>query len=206
MDFNSFITLLTSPIERPVCVSGGAVGSDTLFGTLANKHAHTVVHAVFDKHKHSSQIHADSVCIPPDKLTLVDQLIDQAAAKLDKKTIWRVSSYVISLIRRNAYQVMYTDSVYAIGELDDTGTMVQGGTGWAVEMYKIICTKKGVAPKIFVLDKNTLQWYSYMYGSFYPVSESEIPTPTGVYTGIGSRKVPKPAAMKMYNFYKERMQ
>lgn len=206
MDFDSFITLLTNPIERPVCVSGGAIGSDTLFGTLAKKHSHTVVHAVFDKHNHTSQVHSDSVCIPQDKLTLVDQLVDQAATKLCKRTIWRASSYVISLIRRNAYQVMYTDSVYAIGELDDTGTMVQGGTGWAVEMYKILCAKKGVTPKIFVLDKKTLQWYSYLYGSFYPVDESEIPTPTGVYTGIGSRKVPKPAAMKLFNFYKERMQ
>lgn len=206
MDFDTFIHQVTHPTERPVCVSGGAVGADTLFGTLANKHSHIVAHAVFQRHKHTPEIHRDSVCIPQDKLTLVNELVNQAAIKLGKRSIWGASSYVINLIQRNAYQIMYTTAIYAIGELDDTGTMVQGGTGWAVEMYKIICTKKGVSPNIFVLDKNTLQWYSYRYGSFYPVSESEIPTPSGVYTGIGSRKVPKPAAMKMYNFYKERMQ
>lgn len=140
------------------------------------------------------------MCIPNNKLTLVDPLVNQAAICLDRRSIWSASKYVLSLIRRNAYQIMYTESVYAIGELDDTGTMVNGGTGWAVEMYKIVCQKKSVTPRIYLLDKNTLQWYSYMYGSFYPVDESEIPTPTGVYTGIGSRKVPKPAAVKMYNF------
>lgn len=204
MGFDDFISLMNHPIERPVCVSGGAIGSDTLFGVLAEKHGHMVVHAAFRGHTHTSDVGRNIMNVPDDKLQLVDQLVDQAAKILGKRSIWNSSSYVINLIRRNAYQIMYTGSIYAIGELDYTGTMVQGGTGWAVEMYKILCQRKGIAPQIFVLDKHTLQWYSFVYGSFYPMDESEIPTPTGIYTGIGTRKLPRRAAVKMHNFYKER--
>ena len=50
-------------------------------------------------------------------------------------------------------QVKYSDSIFAIGYVDKSGTQVTGGTGWAVQMA--INNKKPV----FTYDQNDRQWF-----------------------------------------------
>ncbi len=163
----------------PVCCSGGADGADMAWGDAASAAGHDVMHFIFKGHRSTA---------PKKQLyTLTKDQLDEANPYLEiaNKTLkrnWPVSSYfVASLLRRNYFQIRYSDSLYAISGLDRKG-LVKGGTAWAVQM--MIDQKPN--SKIYLFDQAKNSWFIWK-GAWMP---SMVPScPTGVYAAIGSREL-----------------
>ena len=167
--------------EKPVCCSGGAVGSDLSWGNAAEAAGHDVIHFVFAGHRSTAkrdQLHY----LSRDELAIANDHLAKANKKLQRK--WPVrSEFVANLLQRNYYQVLYSGSLYAVSHLDHNG-MVAGGTAWAVQMMNDLHPE---AP-MFLFDQKIRQWYSWK-GTWVPVLQPS--APTGVYAAVGSRD-PKP--------------
>lgn len=163
-----------------VCYSGGAKGADRFFGIWASENGFLELHLSFAKHNHS--VNEENILSISDDL-LVDKQIFNMLKTISRKLgrhVPRKLTYTYNLLARNMYQILSTDSVYCLAEIDSP-TTVAGGTAWAVEAYKLISDN----PKIYVyniLDDNV---YSYINGYFVKVQT--VPTPSGRWTGIGSR-------------------
>jgi hypothetical protein len=144
------------------CLSGGASGADTFFGTEAAVQGHQVVHWSFDGHK-SPLPEEERVILSNEQLEVANTFLKRASKKLKRNVPWKKPS-ILKLLQRNYYQVRYTDQVIAVGRLnpfvapvmgimrfhtwDDKNrndnqiitntpgyTGIQGGTAWACQMY-----------------------------------------------------------------------
>lgn len=171
-----------------ICYSGGAVGADFAWGEAAVKAGHHLVHYVFKGHKGSNGPHA--VVLDPTKLHLADPYLKTANQTL--KRSWPAhSDFVSNLLRRNYFQIKSTDAVYAIAEPD--GPSVYGGTAWAVEMFKIL---QPSSENIFTFNQKNGLWYKWSGFSWAVVSN--VPRPSGKWTGIGTRDL-TPNGIKAIN-------
>src|SRR5690606_4557657 len=83
----------------------------------------------------------------------------------------------------NIWQISETGAVYPVTYFDDQG--VAGGTTWAIQMYIDRCLTTMNVPNIYVFDQLEGSWYSYVDGKWVKIDRP--PTPTGKWTGIGSR-------------------
>lgn len=169
-----------------ICFSGGAEGADLEWGNVAKKNGHEVRHFVFANHKGSD--HPDAVVVTPEELEVGDRTLELANEILGR-SFPAHSNYVTNLLRRNFWQVVDSDAVYAVAGLDPTkdNKVLIGGTAWAVECFKILHPD---SDRIFVYDSWKDQWYRWTiaaWPSFEKVSRNEIPKPSGKWTGIGSR-------------------
>ena len=170
-----------------ICFSGGAQGADLLWGELALENDYELIHYVFKGHKGSN--HPNAVVIPPELLNEGDSVLKQAN-KILNRSFPAHSDFVTNLLRRNYWQVRDSDSVYALAGIDDDG-LVMGGTSWAVECFKVL---RPNSDRIFVYDMIKNSWYQWIPGTFsIPIIEGRWdmiihpPTPSGRWTGIGSR-------------------
>lgn len=163
----------------PVCCSGGAEGADLEWGCAATKSNHAVMHFVFAGHR--SRADKDQLVeLTKDQLEVANDHLARANKSLHRR--WPVSNYFVgNLLRRNYYQVVWSQSLYAISGFDSYG-MVEGGTAWAVQM--MIDLNPGAG--IYVFDQKVGQWYQWK-GGWVPVIKP--PKPDGIYAGIGSRKL-----------------
>jgi hypothetical protein len=162
-----------------VCLSGGADGADLAWGTSAAAYGHSVVHWTFRGHRSKASA-SQIVVLAPDQLLVADPYLEHANLTLKRR--WPVANnFVASLLRRNYYQVAWSDSCYAISALDKNG-LVKGGTAWATQMF----TDMHPDGRCYVFDQNSQQWYQWK-GAWCPIIAP--PRPTGVYAGIGSREL-----------------
>lgn len=172
-----------------VCFSGGAKGADSIFSYNAIKKKHKVINFVFDW--------MNSRCDKNTLFELSDDELKQANETL-KKCSQRIkryfptkNEYVNKLLQRNYYQILESDTMYAVTYLD--GNKVDGGTAWAVEMFKML--KHG---DIFIFDMHTNDWYLYDHDEFV---YTEPYTPNGFYTGVGSRNITEQGKNAIRNLY-----
>jgi hypothetical protein len=94
------------------------------------------------------------------------------------KTLKRQPEKYRNLLSRNWFQVKNAEAIYAVGQLTlDTG-IVEGGTGWAVQM----ALDNGKIVHIY--DRTTNHWYVMDEDS---ISEEDTPTLTKNFAGIGTR-------------------
>jgi hypothetical protein len=96
---------------------------------------------------------------------------------------------VNNLLRRNWYQVAWTNAVYAVGRIDER-YRIDGGTAWAVQMYidRFICD--GEDPKtcrLYFFNEISRKWLKWE--NEWRVLEELPPMPSGLWTGIGTRKL-----------------
>jgi hypothetical protein len=170
--------------EVNICFSGGAQGSDLLWGELALAHGHELIHYVFKGHKGSK--HPNAVMVNPDQLKVGDSVLKKVNDVLGR-SFPAHSEFVTNLLRRNFWQVRDTDSVYALAGIDDDG-LVRGGTSWAVECFKIL---KPNSNQIYVFDTEIDFWFQWHPSTFEIPSVWKMierpPTPKGKWTGIGTR-------------------
>jgi len=164
-----------------VCFSGGAKGADLAWGVAAEKAGHQVVHFGFKEHK-GKKTHI----IENEFLSLADPFLIQANKTLHRQKFPRDSEYVNNLLRRNYWQIKDTERVYAIATIDFEKNVVNGGTGWAVQM----AIDKYI-PEIYVFDQNINDWCFPQYVSriFWVRMSKSPPKPYGLYTGIGTREL-----------------
>lgn len=161
-----------------ILLTGGANGADMLFEEMALKHNYIVRAFSFEGHTTKSR---RRIILNNEDLVKAQSFIAAAARKLNKHVPHQ--QYIHKLISRNYYQVQDSLCVYAVATLNFDTNIVNGGTGWAVEMAKL----KNIP--LFVFDQNKSNWYEWKSKEnvWYPTT-TVLPFPA-VFTGIGSREL-----------------
>jgi hypothetical protein len=163
--------------------SGGAKGTDALFGQLAVRNKMRVIHHSFPGHK----LHALAGEVrkhAPEDLESQCPLLDEAAEHLGRKI--PNTTYKVNLLLRNGFQIQHSKLVVAAASVEDAeNCRVEGGTGWAVAMAYL----RGMPILVFDLDRE--QWmYSLKGSSLQPVSRKpDMNRFPMQWAGIGSREI-----------------
>lgn len=158
-------------LSTMTCLSGGADGADRLFGEQAEKLGHQVVHWSFSGHKTPVPLE-DRVLLSEEMLREADPFLIEAGKNLKRRVPFK-KPVIINLLRRNYFQIRYTDQVIAVGNLDPLvapiiqqsrfrswsntigdpdlkvvgvagSTGIQGGTAWACQMYIDMCANSEI--------------------------------------------------------------
>ena len=165
------------PNENDVCCSGGAPGADLIWGEEATKYGHSVIHFTFRGHRTKAP-KSQLVVLDENQLELANEHVDKANKTL--KRTWPVrDQFVGNLLRRDYYQVVMSDSLYAVSTFDQRGE-IKGGTAWAIEMMKNLHPYG----KIYLFDQKRNGWAQWKGGWFSIIKP---PRPAGIYAGVGSR-------------------
>lgn len=157
--------------------SGGAIGSDTKWAEEAIKHGHIVIDYSFADHKIKS----------PHRYILTSEQLRNADSELTKashilKRNVSQNKYIKNLLRRNYYQIVSSDKIYAVVETFKQYKISDlGGTAWAITMF--INQKK---TPVYIFGQNEKQWY--LFNSKW-LKINKPPKPSGNYTAIGTRKL-----------------
>lgn len=168
--------------------SGGAHGSDHYWGAIGEKYGIPSNHYYFGQKT------------PFGNKEITQQDYDEGKYEVAKAAAYnygyKYPTMKNSLLIRNWAQVKYADAVFAIGHLvrpgeklfpnlkNDTrvatNAAVTGGTGYAIAMA-ILHNKP-----VYVFDQTREKWYKNINGQW---SESEVPTLTSNFAGIGTREI-----------------
>lgn len=172
-----------------VLLSGGANGSDLLWGYCAGMNGHTVIHWCFEDFK-SYAPECEVVRLKKEHLEYADEYLKMANEKLKRKLDFNFK--YINLLRRNLYQILYSDKVYAISSLDNKGN-VKGGTAWAVQMFIDKVNNNNLQDHTIYLFETTNQfWLTYDFqNKNWNYLNEKPPKPKGIWTGIGTRTTNK---------------
>lgn len=163
------------------CLSGGAKGADIAWGDTARVHGHEVIHWEFVGHR-STAPETERRFLTADQLVVADEYL--AAANRTLKRRWPVfNPHVANLLRRNYYQVAWSDACYAISYFDKKH--VAGGTAWAVQMF--VDRFPGQRSLCFVYDQKRRQWTQWDGDGFEEIDLP--PAPSGVWAGVGTRDI-----------------
>ncbi len=160
--------------------SGGCPGSDMMWEDEGYIYNVESIAYSFQGHKQESKT--------PKILNNEELLEGWEHVKIAEKSIGRPlfniqsNPYVRNLLSRNWFQVKNADSIYAIGTfIDDKHKIVNGGTGWAVQMA--IDNNKPV----YVFEQNLNEWFIYHYPENEFKQIYSIPYLTQDFAGIGTR-------------------
>lgn len=165
-------------------MSGGAKGADAQWGMTAGKAGHSVIHWSYAGHKAFAP-ETEIVRLTQDQLDLADPALYRANETL-KRTVPTWKPWLCNLLRRNYYQVKWTQAVYGVGQLVDG--KVDGGTAWATQMYLDRFSRDGedhALCQLYFFDQTLGAWFSWE-GCWRALGGAP-PAPTGIWTGIGSR-------------------
>ena len=167
-------------LTSETCLSGGADGADLCWGTNASNAGFEVCHFTFRGHRTLAP-QTEIVVLQDDQLRVADPFLIKANKTLKRRFPGK-NEHVNNLLRRNYYQVAWSDSVYAVATIEDG--LVTGGTSWAVQMF----LDRGQSD-VYVFDQNDQKWYTWDGGW----SEIDTPPyPSGIWAGIGSRNLTVP--------------
>lgn len=148
--------------------SGGAVGSDTEWGNVAQKYGFNITHyAVNDYDRLSS-----------DDKESIEKQYKEVVERLQRKQL-SADSYSGKLVRRDMLQANSADSILAIGRLGKNGH-VDGGTAYATERGII----RGIP--VYLFDQNDNHWKMYDGEKFV---DCEQPSLTQHAALIGTRQI-----------------
>ena len=182
-----------------VCYSGGALGSDRFFGIWAAKNNHELLHYGFQGHKYKGHDPKYNVIVPSVLLecTEVLNILTEANKTLERKIPVK-GTYVYNLLARNRYQIINTERVYCMVEEVYKNT-VSGGTGWAVEMYRL----SAQSPCIYAYSIGTNKIFEYDDKQDKFIEVLSVPKPFGKWTGIGTREATMNDLINFSKFFKE---
>ena len=148
--------------------SGGAVGSDTEWGNVAQKYGFNITHYTVNDYNKLSRDDKESV--EKQYKEVVERLLRR---QLD------ANSYSGKLVRRDMLQANSADSILAIGRLGKNGH-VDGGTAYATERGII----RGIP--VYLFDQNDNHWKTYNGEKFV---DCEQPSLTQHAALIGTRQI-----------------
>lgn len=155
--------------------SGGATGSDSYWGEIGSKYGVTNNHYYYGKKTPTGNKEITKAEFEEGKQHVLEA----------NKTLKRKPDNYMNLLARNWFQVKNADTVFAIADklvkTKDGIEVVDGGTGWAVQMA--IDNRKPV----YVFNQQTNEWlyYDYQMGAFN--NWDETPKLTKNFAGIGTR-------------------
>ena len=174
---------LKNPINYTL-FSGGAEGSDLYWQRIGAKFGMKV--KAFSFEAHNTRNSNARVVLSLEQLKKADEFLHNANRTL-KRHFPTGKSFVNNLLRRNWYQVKDTRAVFAVGRVNFSRSIVEGGTGWAVQMA--IDSKKIVY--VFDIASSTPSWQQFDYGKRYFLPCIKLPTLTLNFTAIGTRLLPE---------------
>ena len=180
-------------IDDYVLHSGGAIGSDSVWGQIAEEYG---IPNTPDRQMH----YYNNQPTPKGNVQISAEDYEEGRYKVAEaaKANWGYQYKTMKDDRliRNWSQVKYSDAIYAIGTMVKEGerifpnqpgdtrtakhTAVTGGTGYAVEM----AIQAG--KPVYVFDQSRNRWFKNINGEW---SVSEVPTLTPNFAGIGTRQI-----------------
>ncbi len=176
---------------RPLMRSGGANGSDSEWAECAAREGFPVHQIVFEGHPAAGR--TNHKVATRAELDAVRPVLARVARRVNKK-VPRPGSYAYDLLARNALVVAGAHAVYAVGTRSTPATPgalgVDGGTGWACELYVEQCEH----PNLFLFDQSAHvnAWFVWLDGLWMrckaPMWPGAIPV-RSTWVGIGSRDV-----------------
>lgn len=175
---------LLEALTGNICLSGGAVGSDLQWGMNAGRDGQGVIHWSFPKHR-SDAPKQEIVVLSQEQLEKADSALLRASKSIKRPWPGKRSLNVKSLLRRNWYQVQWSDAVYAVSTINHHN-LVDGGTGWAVQMYLDRHAQLSQFEPLccYVFDQKQEQWFQWI-GGWKPIESP--PKPQGIWAGVGTR-------------------
>lgn len=185
-----------------ILLSGGADGADTAFGKAASAAKHQVVHWTFSGHK--SKLRKGLYQLTEQHLLSADASLIRANKGL-VRSFPAASDHVNNLLRRNFFQVRWSESVYAISRFTDDNSMlmIAGGTAWACQMYvdRFLYDREPMELcNLFMYDMNSNHWFRW--NKIWYKMDEHPPVPRGVYAGIGSRDMTPQGVEAINSLYK----
>ncbi len=148
--------------------SGGAVGSDTVWGELSGQYG-----AVSEHYWHGKRTENGNHEITQEEFEEGKEHVLEA-----NKTLHRNPNNYMDLLARNYSQVKNADEIFAIGHFKNK--VVDGGTGWAVQM----AIDDGKIVNFYDQERDV--WGRYCNGKW---ERSNTPVLTKNFAGIGTRKL-----------------
>lgn len=183
-------------LDRLVCHSGGASGADTYWETIGDNYGVKTKAYSYKTKYHTTE----------NKVEISDTDYEEGVKEITKanRVLSRYGIHkFMNLLARNWSQVKYSDEVFAIGTIVESGKkgskgfynksefqVVDGGTGYAVQMA--INNGKFV----YVFDQDKDKWFRWSYTSLKFI---EVTKPLKIsyenFAGIGTREI-KPNGIK----------
>lgn len=148
--------------------SGGAIGSDTMWGEIGEEYG-----VVSNHYYHGAKTPNGNIEITEEQFERGKQHVYKA-----NETLHRRPDKYMNLLARNWIQVENSDAVFAIGQLKNN--VVDGGTGWAVQMAI------DVNKPVYVFDQERNKWYTKVDEDWVEIGT---PTLTPNFAGIGTRNI-----------------
>jgi hypothetical protein len=167
-------------IKNPnICLSGGADGADLEWGKHAASIGHRVIHWSFLGH--STRASDDQrIQLNDEELMMGEVALENAARALGKSTPRRQT--VTRLLRRNYYQVAWSNACYAVTFIQESDGQAPGGTVWATKMFSQLHPE---SRSLYVFDQNKNVWLQWNGESWDVIIRP--PPPKGLWAGIGAR-------------------
>lgn len=160
--------------------SGGAVGSDTLWGEFGAQYG-----VVSEHYWHGKRTANGNHEITEEEFEEGKEHVLEA-----NKTLHRQPYKYMNLLARNYIQVKNADEIFAIGRFKNK--VVDGGTGWAVQMAM------DVGKIINFYDQEKDVWARYINGKW---ERNDVPVLTHNFAGIGSRDINQNGIMAIKEVY-----
>jgi hypothetical protein len=148
--------------------SGGAIGSDTVWGELSGQYG-----AISEHYWHGKRTENGNHEITEEEFNEGKEHVLEA-----NKTLHRQPYKYMNLLARNWMQVKNSDEIFGIGQFKNK--VVDGGTGWAVQM----AIDAGKIVNFY--DQDKCVWGRYSDGKW---ERSDTPVLTKNFAGIGTRKL-----------------
>ena len=177
-------------LDKLVCHSGGAEGSDTAWEKIGEKFGVSTKAYSFKTKSHKS----------PNKVEISEEDYKEGIEEVNRANKWLnrygIQKYM-NLLARNWAQVKYSRQIFAIGTILRTGSknakgyynkgkydVVDGGTGYAVMM--------GINHNrdVYVFDQTRDRWFRWSYTSLSFVEMNDTPAiESQDFAGIGTREL-----------------
>ena len=164
-------------------MSGGKKGSDTAFAKAAEGVGIPSIHFTFGKHQKGIKAPGYKRILTLAELEDTNTEMTEANLTLNRK-IGKLSPDTKNLIRKNAYNVRFSDAVYGVGEITQNGKQVKGSTGWTAQMG----IDKGIPVHIF--DQKINQWFTWNHrAQRFTIRAGMPPRPPARFTGVGTENL-----------------
>lgn len=175
--------------KRIYCLSGGAVGSDWLFGLIGKELGYTTLAYSFKGHK----VCEGCIRIELDDKSLYEHMENYRRIAGFMGRAVAIREYSKKLILRDFFQIygrfgLQTELVVVVGEIEGRTVNIKGGSGYAV---RVAMSEK---IPIILIDKSenySYKWFNYNSNSWRSLVECDIKDFKIKYgfTGIGSRDI-----------------
>lgn len=160
--------------------SGGAVGSDTEWGNVAQKYGFNIMHYTVNDYDKLSRDDKESV----------EKQYEEVVKRLLRRQLY-ANSYSGKLVRRDMLQANSADAILAIGRLGKNGH-VDGGTAYATERGII----RGIP--VYLFDQNDNHWKTYDGEKFVGCEQPSLTQHAAL---IGTRQITEDGKRAIQNVF-----